>query len=483
MLARNTLWNLLGQAAPALVALPAIPVLVSGLGTDRFGVLTLAWTGIGYFSLFDLGLGRSLTQLVSEKLGARAEQEVPALVWTGLLFMMVPGAAGALAAVLLSPWLVQAVLKIPGPLQHETLQSFYLMALSIPMVISTAGLRGVLEAYGRFGVINLVRIPMGMMTFLGPLLALPFSKSLVLSTAVLAATRLVFWAVHLWLCLRLVPALRQRVMVNPAAIGPLVRFGGWMTVTNIVSPLMSYLDRFLVAAILSVASVAYYATPYEMVTKVGIIPGALVGVLFPTFAATFGRSSGETAVLFGRGVRYIMLALFPIVSVIVAFGHEGLRIWLGADFALHGTRVLQWLAVGVLINGPAQVPFALVQGAGRPDLTARLHLLELPVYLVLLWWLTQTWGIEGAAIAWVLRVAVDTVLLFGMAGRLLPDARPMVGRMAGVMAGSLLALGLLMAPAGLVTRGLFLACMLVAYTVVAWGVILEPSERGAIFGL
>ena len=65
-LARNAVWNLLSLVAPMLVALGAIPALIRTLGADRFGILTLAWMLIGYCSLFDLGLGRALTKLVSE---------------------------------------------------------------------------------------------------------------------------------------------------------------------------------------------------------------------------------------------------------------------------------------------------------------------------------------------------------------------------------------------------------------------------------
>ena len=61
LLARNTILNVLGYGLPMLVAIFAIPLLVKGLGTERFGILTLAWVIIGYLSLFDLGLGRALT--------------------------------------------------------------------------------------------------------------------------------------------------------------------------------------------------------------------------------------------------------------------------------------------------------------------------------------------------------------------------------------------------------------------------------------
>ena len=158
-LARNVFWNLLGTGAPLLVAIVAIPILIDGLGTARFGVLTLAWMVVGYFSLFDFGLGRALTKLVAEKLGKCQFDEIPGLVWTAISSMIVLGVLGAAVIAMLSPWLVGSALKIPAELQHETLNSFFLLALSIPIVIGTTGFRGVLEAYQRFGLVNAVRIP------------------------------------------------------------------------------------------------------------------------------------------------------------------------------------------------------------------------------------------------------------------------------------------------------------------------------------
>ncbi len=53
----NVSWNLVGTVLPMLVAVVAIPPLIRELGAAKFGVLTLAWMVVGYFSLFDLGLG------------------------------------------------------------------------------------------------------------------------------------------------------------------------------------------------------------------------------------------------------------------------------------------------------------------------------------------------------------------------------------------------------------------------------------------
>lgn len=477
LLARNTIFNLIGQGAPIIAAVFAIPILVKGLGTDRFGVLTLTWVAIGYFSLFDLGFSRALTKLVSEKLGESRYKELLALIWTSMFLMVILGLIGTLIVCLLSSWLVQEILKIPDFLQQETLKSFFLLAISIPVVTSTAGLRGILEAFQRFELINAIQIPMGLFTFLGPLMVLSFSRSLFPAVAVLVAGRVIACAVHVQLCLHIMPALRTNIALKKGVIKPLVSFGGWMTITNVVGPLMTYLDRFLIGALVSVTAVAYYATPYDIVTKLSHIPGALVGVLFPAFSTSFVQDPYRTALLFKRGVKYAFLAIFPILLIIMTFAYEGLNLWLGGEFAQQGTRVLQWLAVGVFFNSLTLIPFALVQGVGRPDLTAKLHFIELPFYLVIAWWLIINRGIEGAAIAWVARVAVDTFFLFGMAYRILPNLPGVLLRMTLIMGGGLFIMGLASLTAGLAMKGIFIFITLCVFGMVTWFGFLTPEER------
>ncbi len=106
-------------------------------------------------------------------------------------------------------------------------------------------------------------------------------------------------------------------------------------------------------------------------------------------------------------MKYLVLALFPLVLLIVVFARDGLKVWLGAAFAQNSFHVLQWLAAGVFLNSLSNVPFAMLQGLGRPDVTAKLHMIELPFLSVALWGLTKTYGIEGTAIAWTARVTVD----------------------------------------------------------------------------
>jgi O-antigen/teichoic acid export membrane protein len=419
-------WNLLGTGSPLLVAFVSIPILIHGLGTDRFGVIALAWTLIGYAGLFDLGLGRALTKLVSEKLGSGREHEIPELFWTSQTMMMMLGVVGAAVFALCSHGLVYRVLKIPAALQSDALNSFYALAVSVPIVISTAGLRGFLEAQQAFGVINLIRVPMGIFTFAGPLLVLPFSNHIFPIIVVLVGGRVVGWMAHLFFCLRVTPGLANELAIRPHHIRPLFVLGGWMTVSNVVGPLMLYIDRFVIGALVSAAAVAYYATPFEVVTKLLMVSSAVSAVMFPAFSLSSARDRRRLGALYRSTTLYVLAILLPLVAVLIAIARPGLSLWLGVDFAMHSFRIAQFLLVGTLALAVAALPFALLQGLGRPDIPAKLNLVEFPFYAAALYWLIQIYGVTGAAVAWMLRSSIDAVLLIVFAQRIQRDPSPRI---------------------------------------------------------
>lgn len=422
LLARNIVFNLLGQGIPLLVAILVIPGLLRDLGPDRFGILSLIWILNGYLTLFDLGLGRALTQMVSERLGANRTQEIPGLIRTALALILLSGLIGTVVMALLVPSLVYNLLKVPVTLQAETVAAFYLVALALPVVISIPALRGVLESYQHFGLTSAISTVIGVYGFLAPWLTLHFSHSLFLMTAVLLLGRIFGWGTFLFFNRLTIPNLATPLRIDMGLIRPLCTFGGWMTLTNIVGPLMVYLDRFLIGALVSMAAVAFYATPMQLMEKMLIFPAAFIGVLFPAFSASFLQDRERSLRLFMRSLKLIFMIIFPICLLITTFAREGLEFWLGAEFARNSYQVLQLLALGVFLNSLALTPFALIQAANRPDITSKLHLVELPLYLLVLWFLLKSYGIFGAALAWTLRVCLDTFCLLYLAQRLLPPS-------------------------------------------------------------
>ena len=192
-----------------------------------------------------------------------------------------------------------------------------------------------------------------------------------------------------------------------------------MTVSNIISPFMGYVDRFVIGAIVSAGAVAYYATPLELAAKLWIVPGALTAVLFPAFATQIIRQDKQTWALFKKAVYWLFAALLPVTVTLALFAKEILSLWISQEFAAHSAMLLQIFAVGIFVNCMAHVPFTLIQSAGAARRTALIHTAELPLFLAALWMLTSAYGVQGAAVAWLLRMVLDTLLMFAVSHQLL----------------------------------------------------------------
>jgi O-antigen/teichoic acid export membrane protein len=476
--ARGVLFSLLGAGAPAVLALLFIPRIAGALGTERFGILALAWTVIGYASFLHLGLGRAVARDTAAR-DAPGEGSLAETVWTAALMTL---ALGALAGVLLfafAPGLV-ALMNVAPALAAESALAVRVLACALPFTVSTPVLSAVLEARRRFDLANAVVVPSAVATYLGPVLVLTLTGGgLVPLVAVLAASRIAAWGGYLALCLREAPELRARPAFRRHAALPLLSFGGWTTVSAAVSPLLVYLDRFVVGALVSAAAVAYYSTAQEAVLRMGVVSGAVVGVLFPAFARVPEGDGARLAGLLESGVDAVLLLVLPLTLLIAAFAGDLLHLWMGPAYGAAGAPVLAWLAVGLLVNGLAKMPSSMIQAVGRPDLTARLHLVELPLFVGVLAALVWRWGVVGAAVAWLARATADAAALFWIACRRVPEARGVAWRAAWVMVAGAFGVAVMQLLPTPLERGIAIVVAAVALAWAAYGVVGRRARQVA----
>src|SRR4029079_6519765 len=121
-----------------------------------------------------------------------------------------------------------AGVNVSPHVQGETLSAARVLALGIPGVVLTSGFRGILEAYERFDLANAVRVPIGISTFLGPLVVMPFTHSLAWAVGVLLAARQGGLVSFIALVNRVAPKLTFRPSIAHWSLGPVMRFGAWM---------------------------------------------------------------------------------------------------------------------------------------------------------------------------------------------------------------------------------------------------------------
>jgi O-antigen/teichoic acid export membrane protein len=278
--------------------------------------------------------------------------------------------------------------------------------------------------------------------------------------------------------------------VHTAKLRELASFAGWVAVSTFISPLLLYLDRFMIGVLLSMTAVTFYAAPYEIVGRLVLISGAVMGALVPALSRLSGEANrAEAERLAVRCVVLLVAVLAPAVVLILGTARDGLALWLGPEYAAQSATAMQILAVGLLVNAAAHVPYGLLYSAGRPDLPARFHMIELPIQLVLAWLLIARFGITGAAIAWSARLIIDAALLFlaaerqqllrrfALRGQMLPST---LGVVALTGAAAIVASAYLSSPTSRLLAGVSLALVCAA---LLWTLAVSATERHRILAL
>lgn len=401
-------WNLAGLAVPLVAALLCTPGLLDGLGLELFGLLSLIWAMTSLAGLFDLGVGRACTRWVAEHQARGGIDMRTPLAQARRISLLGGCIGGALFSLLaltdLSAWLNTREVSA-GALRDAVL----LLAPMLPLQALSATERGIAEGLQRFRVVGIVRMGMGSAMFVLPWLLLPLHPDPPLLTGALLLSR-----VAGWLALRAsarLPALPPSPLPLPAQPVNWWRAGGWLTVSAVVSPLMVQADRFAIAAVLSTAAVGIYTLPFDLVTQLLIVPTALGTVAYPVLSAAIARDRSSARTWLARWAPRLAVLMGVLCFGLAQYLEPLMGYWLGNTLPPQSVTIGRWLCLGVWINAMGSLFYVHLHARGRYRDTAILHLIELPIYALLLLALLARYGVLGAAWAWVLRVGLDTLVL------------------------------------------------------------------------
>ena len=410
---RNSVYNFSGQIIPLILALVAMPVTERGYGLQRFSLLIVVWTLLGYFSFLDLGFGRATTKFIAEARTRQAHDELPRIIWGSLALNFTVGVFAAAVILFVFPPAAEHLFNIPVALKEEAVLLIRILALSVPAVTIASGLRGALEASERFDLVNAIKIPTNSLLFLLPIAGAIFQWGLVTVVVLIVASRLLTVALNLYFVGRELPAIYARPDFRRHTFLSLIRFGGWVSVNNFVSPIVAYGERFIILSMLPVVWMSYYSTPSEMIARMVVIPASVSLTLFPKFSnAGLHPTEHVAKTLILKPTKFMLLLLTPMTVIVILCSHSILAVWMNPVFAEHSHVVLSVLAIAIFFNALGQIPFSALQGFGRPDLTAKIITIEAVLFLCACWFAVRDFGIEGAAWAKLIALGGETAMLF-----------------------------------------------------------------------
>lgn len=428
---RNIAINFFGLVLPTFVSLVTVPTYIKLLGVERYGVVSLVWTFIGYFGVLDLGMSMAAQSHISKARAANDTEQGELVFWSAFWLNLVTGIAGGVF-IYIGGYLYTAhfanATDASVMLREEIYHALPWLALAIPIANVSWVCAGAINGAERFGVFNTNQtigiflfqiVPLGAAWFISPTLPT------VLAAAVLARGIAAAMLAHASLKVLGIDRIR---MPRLDLTKDLLRFGGWMLVASMAIMVGDTLDRVLLGAGLGARFVTYYTVPQNLVTRLNMLPNALVRTLFPRLSA-IGRDHAD--LLVRQSLEFLNGLFTPIMVVAMLALGPFLEIWVGKELAAASVEVGRVLIISVWLVGQAGVTRLLIQSQIDPSRAGWIAVLELPFFAGILMLAISHFGLTGAAVVVVARSFVDYgVLLYLSSVRARPIVFDMIGHLA-----------------------------------------------------
>lgn len=389
-----------------MVAIPSMGFMARELNKSLFGVAMLIWALIGYAGIFDAGLGRAVVRHIS--VYAHRTETHGRILCSAVIFVMASGVLAGALIFIFSTHLTLHLFNVEEQMVSESVRGLYLAAFCVPFFLVSIIMQSYLEGLEQFRIYNIQRTVSGVAVYLFPVIGLYCNGSFTMLIGGLLAARIFSMLMVAGIVLKKCPLRVWKF--DTKILSEMIRFGGWLTVTNIVSPFMVYMDRFIVAKIAGANAVAFYTAPGELVNRMSILPVSITRAIFPRMAAL--QDSIENANAMRRkAFMYAAGLILPFVLVVFCLAPFLIKIWLGEGYVEHSTPILRVMLIGFLLNSLSLIYYTNLQAKGLSNLTAKIHLCEIIPYLLLLVIAINYYGIFGSALAWSCRMFLDFFLM------------------------------------------------------------------------
>ena len=403
--------SLAGKFVYALSSVFLLPALVWMLGQESVGLLGFFTTMLMVFMALEGGLTSAITRQLAtvNKVKIYAPRRyyyfVFSLTNTFLLLffvlgLLVVGCIAASAHMLSTVWLTVEGLQV-DQVQRAIVWMGVFIGLNFPIMLLQAAFQG-RELHV---LLNKLYVPYALLRTFGVLLGFyVFSEYANIELYFLLQALLQFLYALLLMFFYCKGAGFLGWWVRPSVrhVRQSVKFSGGVLMIALTSVVVVQIDKVYLSGQVSLAEYAVYALAGTFASVPYIVSSALYAALFPRFSIYFAQHDMvRIANIFQVSFTGFCALLVLTALAICFFSLYPLRLIFEVPLASAVSQLLPYLFIGTAFQALLIIPYSLQLAVGWTSLALRLNLFAIPVILLSLPLLVDTYGVSGAAWVWL----------------------------------------------------------------------------------
>ncbi len=182
--------------------------------------------------------------------------------------------------------------------------------------------------------------------------------------------------------------------------------------------LYSYTDTILLSKMVGEKAVGLYSVPYKITYAFQFIPLALVAAVYPRLSEYFLKDKNAMTLLFIQSIKYLTLAVTPIVVGIITIADSLVPLLFGREYtpAIVPLKILMLSLLFSFLSFPVG---ACINASNKQLVQTKITALALLVNVGMNVWLIPQFEVRGAAIAAVVGNSVLFFVGYGVVSHIL----------------------------------------------------------------
>lgn len=405
VLKRNLIANFLGQGWIAVMSLAFIPVFITYLGIEAYGLIGLYAVLQAWLGLLDMGMTPTLSREMARfTAGQHSAQSIRDLLRS---IEVVAFAIAAIVAVALwasSRWIATDWLRSNNLPIETVAQAFAIMGVVTTLRFLEGIYRGALVGLQRQVLFNVLNSVMMTIRWVGAIVVLAMVSASIQAFFVWQAlVSLVTVAIIAATAYRCLPSVQGGGRFSLAALRGIKNFAGGMLGITFLALLLTQVDKVILSKLLTLHDYGYYALAAAVAGGLYLMVSPITQAWYPRLSELHAREDDRGfANTYHLGAQIVSVTMGSAAIVLAVFAEPILQIWTrDSDLTMRSVPLVRLLAIGNLLNGLMWVPYQAQLAHGWTSLAIKINVASVSIIIPGILWATPHFGAEGAAWAWV----------------------------------------------------------------------------------